>query len=99
MSIMEQYDRPPSELLLPNLRPATQAYDQMEPQPTYYDRPMIKPPTWQWYIPVISGWAVSRAARRPSARWRAIWAGMVGARRRVMRATSRWGWGWPAPHC
>lgn len=51
MSIMEQYDRPPSEVLLPNLRPATQAYDQMEPQPTYYDRPMIKPPTWQWYIP------------------------------------------------
>lgn len=51
MDTTEQYDQPAYELSLPNLRPATQAYGQMEPQPTYYDRPMIKPSLWKWYIP------------------------------------------------
>ena len=71
MSMMEQYDRPPSELSLPNLRPATQAYEQSEPPPTYYDRPMIKPSLWRWYIPgyfwlggIAGGAAVIGAAAR-----------------------------------
>lgn len=48
---MELYDRPPSELSLPALRPK----DEMPPtdgqRATYYDHPMIKPPLWKWYIP------------------------------------------------
>lgn len=71
MSMMEQYDRPLSELALPNLRPATQAYEQTEPPPTYYDRPMIKSSLWRWYIPgyfwlggVAGGAAVIGAAAR-----------------------------------
>lgn len=49
-----EYDRPPTEILLPALRNGlldrTARRDQAEAT-TYYGRPMIKRPTWSWYIP------------------------------------------------
>lgn len=51
---MQHYDRPPTEILLPSLRDGRlerqQDRDSVEP-PTYYGIPMIKAPTWRWYIP------------------------------------------------
>lgn len=52
---MQQYDRPPTEILLPALRDGRlerlQDCDPVEPQ-TYYGVPTIKPSTWTWYIPL-----------------------------------------------
>jgi formate-dependent nitrite reductase membrane component NrfD len=48
---MELYDRPHSELSLPNLRPADQLPAEGEQRTTYYDHPMVKSPLWSWYIP------------------------------------------------
>ncbi|MGZ3679021.1 MAG: NrfD/PsrC family molybdoenzyme membrane anchor subunit [Ktedonobacterales bacterium] len=52
---MQQYDQPPTEILLPALRDGRlerrQDRDRAE-SPTYYDVPTIKRPTWTWYIPL-----------------------------------------------
>ncbi len=48
---MELYDRPPSELSLPALRPKDEMPALDERRATYYDHPMIKAPLWKWYIP------------------------------------------------
>lgn len=48
---MEHYDRPPSALSIPNLRPANQLPLGDEERTTYYDHPMIKIPKWKVYIP------------------------------------------------
>lgn len=48
---MELYDKPPSALSLPNLRPANQMPLEAEERTTYYGRPMIKIPKWRAYIP------------------------------------------------
>ncbi|HET9110735.1 MAG TPA: NrfD/PsrC family molybdoenzyme membrane anchor subunit, partial [Ktedonobacterales bacterium] len=48
---MELYDRPPSELSLPALRPAEQRPATYDERKTYYDHPMVKVPKWRWYIP------------------------------------------------
>lgn len=50
---MKQYDIPRQETLLPRLeraRPATPTVPG-DAATTYYNRPMIKPPHWKWFIP------------------------------------------------
>lgn len=56
---MEIYDRPPSQVLFPALRPEQEqrpSGDTETPEGerpiTYYDHPMIKRPAWRWYIPL-----------------------------------------------
>lgn len=47
-----EYDRPPTEILLPALRDGLlDRADRQARATTYYGRPMIKRPTWSWYIP------------------------------------------------
>jgi formate-dependent nitrite reductase membrane component NrfD len=47
---MNEYDRPPSAVLLPRRR-GVETKDEAS-STTYYGRPMIKPPHWKWYIPL-----------------------------------------------
>jgi formate-dependent nitrite reductase membrane component NrfD len=46
---MKRYDRPPMEVLLPG-RGNGKTPDSKPT--TYYNRPMIKPPHWKWWIPL-----------------------------------------------
>lgn len=55
MDSIQQYDQPPTEILLPALhndRLERRGDNAPALRPTYYDAPMIKPPTWRWYIPL-----------------------------------------------
>ena len=44
------YDRIPTDILLPALRP--KSTEPATDDVTYYGRPMVKPPTWKWPIPL-----------------------------------------------
>lgn len=48
------YDTPPAEVLLPALRDGRLSLGERPEQvrTTYYGQPMIKRPTWRWWIPV-----------------------------------------------
>ncbi len=47
------YDRPPTEILLPAVRDGIldRSSQGIEKEPSYYGLPIIKQPTWKWYIP------------------------------------------------
>src|SRR5579859_7819564 len=52
---MATYDSPPTEILLPALHADHHERDAAAGgahPTTYYGRPMIKRPTWKWYIPL-----------------------------------------------
>lgn len=52
--VTRAYDAPPAEVLLPALRNGRLDRHARadETRPTYYGRPVIKRPTWRWWIPV-----------------------------------------------